>query len=325
MSSYISHISYISRCGNCSSGKVKYTTTSHPDLCNLPTPKKYNECYQKLYDYYDPSCGPDYIVSCDQEINGSRTLLCCPDFKNTDDVMNIDCKDNICNIKISYQNKKIECSSKNSFLECLYDPTSTYVNGIKDKYPIPWLIYPKEIYESVRNISSPCGGYSDYECLPYSEITDEDNINSICKSGKLNNYAYFSDNSSCSVLETKGDCEKISGICPTGKKKIDRCSTDNSNLCCTMPNSECYSSANFTNSNEKKIYCEMVCPSYNDQLFIGQQIPCDSIYYDLCKKSNCPIDPLCEKKWNQENPSQIKNGALMPNRLPTVVEAFNIS
>jgi hypothetical protein len=149
-----------------------------------------------------------------------------------------------------------------------------------------------------------------------SSLTD---INGLCPSGKLNNYAYFNKTPSCSLLETKGDCVRTNSTCPTGMSQMPTCTnSDGSILCCKMPNSECYSLANFVPANtaEKTVFCQMACPSYADQLFIGINNTCDATYYDLCKQSGCQIDAVCESKWNRQ---QIANGMLMPNRLPMVV------
>ncbi len=311
-------MSFISRCGNCSS-----QTFNQGDLCYLPTPAKYNACYQKTFSNYDPGCEPGYKVSCDYSVEGSRTLLCCPNFGVSDDLYNIKCDGDTCNITIAYQNKKLECSSATSLLNCLNSPDTTYVNGVANDFPIPWLIYPKEIYSSLKNIASPCGGSDDYNCLPYSEVYKASlltDVNGLCPSGELNNYAYFNDTPSCTLLETKGKCTRISGqTCPVGMTNMSTCANvDGSILCCTIPSSACYSLASFmpNNTTEKTVFCEMTCPSYADQLFIGVEKPCDASYYDLCKQSGCAIDPVCEANWNMQ---QIENGLLLPNKLPMVI------
>jgi hypothetical protein len=323
--------SYISRCGNCSSQSL----FNKNDICNLPKPDKYSMCYQKTYSSYSPGCEPGYDITCDYNIEGSRTLLCCPNMKTTDNLLDMKCNENTCYISISYQNRKLECSSATSLISCLNNPDSTYINGIKNDFSIPWLIYPKEIYNGLKDIAGPCGGLDDYNCLPYSELYNTDlltDIDGLCPSGILNNYAYFNKTPSCSLLETKGKCTRTSTSCPTGTTQMSSCTnSDGSILCCTMPNSECYSLASFIpeTTTEKNVYCQMTCPSYKDQLFIGVDNPCDSAYYDLCKKSGCPIDTLCESKWNLQ---QIDNGLLMPdgkkismpNRLPTVISLKNI-
>ncbi len=309
--------SYISRCGDCS----ERSKNDNSDICDLPTPSKYNSCYQKNYSSYNLGCEPGYDIKCDYQIEGSRTLLCCPKLDTKENLLSVECNDNSCSIKIAYLNKKLECSSKASFLACLNDPDTTYVGGIKDEFPIPWLIYPKEIYDSLKTISSPCAGSDDYSCLPYSELYKANSIsdiNGLCPSGKLNNYAYFNENASCSVLESKGNCTRTKNTeCLPGQTKKNECSNNETILCCDMPESQCYSLSKFipTNNTEKDIYCQMVCPSYEDQLFIGVENPCDSTYYDICKQSNCKIDPICEIGWTKQ---QIKNGQLMPNRLPNV-------
>lgn len=315
----------ISRCGNCSS-QTLYNLQNNPDICNLPTSQKYSACYQKIYSDSDSgsACEPGYNVTCDYNIEGTRTLLCCPNVLKSDNIFDIKCdSNNKCNIKIAYQNRKLECSSAQSFIACLNDPDKTYVNDVESEFPIPWLIYPKEIYSSLKEIASPCAGTDDYSCLPYSEISKGSDVltdlNGLCPSGKLNNYAYFNNTPSCTLLETKGNCIRTNSECPIGKTKIDSCTkSDGSNLCCTMPDAECYSFSNFSPSNtaEKSLYCQMVCPSYIDQLYIGVDKTCDANYYDLCKQSGCLIDPLCESKWNKQ---QIANGILMPNRLPLVI------
>lgn len=312
-------MSFISRCGNCSS----QTLFDQSDICDLPTPAKYNSCYQKTFSYYDPGCEPGYKISCDYEIEGSRTLLCCPDSNVSNSLYKIKCSGNTCNIAIAYQNKKLECSSATSLLACLNNPDTTYVNGVENEFPIPWLIYPKDIYNTMKDIASPCGGLDDYSCLPYSEIykaSSLTNIDGLCPSGELNNYAYFNNTPSCTLLETKGNCTRTSNsICPTGTEQMPSCTnSDGSILCCTMPSSECYSLASFVPNNtaEKTVYCQLACPSYEDQVFIGVDKPCDASYYDLCKQSGCPIDPVCEAKWSVQ---QVTNGVLMPNRLPMVV------
>lgn len=307
-------MNFVSRCGNCSSQNLYGN-----DVCNLPTPTKYNECYQKTYSDFNSGCEPGYTVSCDYQIEGSRTLLCCPNTPISDNLYDIECNTGVCKITIAYQNKKLECSSAESLLACLDNPDSTYVDGVKNDFPIPWLIYPKEIYNSLKTLASPCAGSDDYNCLPYSEIINTD-INGICPSGKLNNYAYFNNSPSCTTLETKGNCIRTTNsTCVSGMTEMSTCTnSDGSILCCTVPTSECYSFANFipNNSSEQNIFCQMTCPSYNDQLFIGVETPCDASYYDLCKQSGCTIDPVCEANWNLQ---QITNGILMPNRLPTVV------
>lgn len=312
--------SYISRCGNCSS-QIKFDQN---DICNLPVPDKYSDvCYQKIYSTYDPGCEPGYNISCDYNVEGSRTLLCCPDLQTFDNLFDIKCSESTCSISISYQNKKLECSSAASFIGCLNNPDRTYINGIENEFSIPWLIYPKEVYNSLKDIAGPCGGSDDYSCLPYSEIYKASkltDVNGLCPSGALNNYAYFNNTPSCSVLETKGNCQRVNGTCPTGMTQMPTCTNnDNSILCCKIPSSECYSLASFapTNTTEREVFCQMACPSYTDQLFIGVDTPCDASYYDLCKQSGCPIDTVCESKWNKQ---QIANGLLMPNRLPNVVE-----
>jgi hypothetical protein len=314
-------ISYISRCGSCSS-EIIYENQN--DLCDLPTPSKYNACYQKIYSSLDPGCEPGYNISCDYNVEGSRALLCCPNIITKDNIFDINCNDNGtgCSIKIAYQNKRLECSSKSSFLACLNDPDTTYVNNIQNEFPIPWLIYPKEIYDAVRDISSPCGGLDDFSCLPYSELFKANSltdINGVCPSGKLNNYAYFNNNVSCSILESKGDCTRTTNsTCLTGMTKMDNCDNNGSILCCTMPESECYTMSNFIPSNniEKDVFCQMACPSYQDQLLINIKNPCDSTYYDLCNSSGCQVDPACQTGWLKQ---QIPSGALMPNKLPTVI------
>ena len=122
------------------------------------------------------------------------------------------------------------------------------------------------------------------------------------------------------MFESKGNCQRVTGSCPVGMTQMSSTcnNSDGSILCCTMPNSECYSLANFvpTNLQEKNVFCQMACPSYADQLFIGVDNPCDSTYYDICTQTGCPIDPVCSSKWTKQ---QITNGVLMPNRLPTVI------
>jgi len=315
---YKMSFSYVSRCGNCSS----QTLFDQPDICNLPIPEKYNACYQKTYNTFDPGCEPGYDIKCDYSIEGSRSLLCCPNLTGRDNLFDINCVGNTCNIKIAYQNKKLECSSASSFVGCLNNPDKTYVNGIESEFSIPWLIYPKEVYNSLKQIAGPCGGSDDYSCLPYSEVYNASSltdIDGLCPSGSLNNYAYFNNTPSCTLLETKGNCKRVNGACPSGQTLMPSCTNDDgSNLCCTMPTSQCYSLASFvpSNTNERTIFCQMACPSYADQLFIGVSEVCDASYYDLCKQSGCPIDPICESKWNKQ---QIDNGVLMPNRLPTVI------
>src|SRR5690606_2336443 len=121
---------------SCSS---RITYKNKNDLCTLPTPSKYSECYQKIYKNIDPTCEPGYSISCDYNVEGTRTLLCCPDITD-DNYFNVDCTGNECSFKIAYKNKKLECSSRSSLIACLNDPDSTYVNDIKDEFPVPWLI-----------------------------------------------------------------------------------------------------------------------------------------------------------------------------------------
>lgn len=296
------------------------TTFDNSDICNLPTPDKYHACYQKVYSIYDSGCEPGYKVTCDYDIEGTRALLCCPESQNADSLFDIKCNGNKCNIKIAYQNKKLECASAPSFIGCLNYPDKTYVNGIENEFSIPWLIYPREVYDTLKKIAGPCGGVDDYNCLPYSEVySTETRDDGLCPSGELNNYAYFNNTPSCSLLETKGNCTRVNGECPSDQTEISGCSNNGSKLCCTMPKTQDYFLSNFVPSNtpEKTIFCQMACPSYADQIFIGVENTCDATYYDLCKQSGCTIDPVCESKWNRQ---QIANGKLMPNRLPLVVE-----
>jgi hypothetical protein len=196
--------SYISRCGNCNS----QTIFDQSDICNLPMPDKYNACYQKVFSNYDPGCEPGYKITCDYDIEGTRALLCCPDSQTSDSLFDIKCSGDTCSIKIAYQNKKLECATAPSFIGCLNNPDKTYVNGTENEFSIPWLIYPKEVYTTLKEIAGPCGGADDYSCLPYSEIYNADKITDIdglCPSGELNNYAYFNNTPSCSLLETKGN------------------------------------------------------------------------------------------------------------------------
>jgi hypothetical protein len=311
--------SYISRCGKCSS-----KTVYENDICNIPMPSKYNKiCYQKTYSQFNNTCEPGYKITCDHNIENSRTLLCCPDIDESENLFDIKCDSSGCSIKISFQNKKIECSSKTSFIGCLNDPDKTYVDGVQNEFPIPWLIYPKEIYASIKTIASPCGGENDYECLPYSELyqSNSKSDSGLCPSGELNNYAFYNTNTACSTLETSTKCIRTIGSCASNMQNIDRCNSNSGNLCCEMPD-KCSSVADFipSNNTEKDIFCQMICPSYKDQLQINVDTPCDYTYYDICQRTECPIDPVCQTNIDpNKNWKQNKTGMLMPNRLPTVI------
>lgn len=304
--------SFISRCGSCTSQDNYENACSDP----LTTPQG---CYQRMYT--SESCEPDYEIKCDYDIDSNRVQLCCPVPRSYENMLDVTCTGNLCDMKIAFGNKKMECASKQSLVECLNDPTTTYVDKIADEYPVPWLVNPTEIYQTLRSVSSDCGGSSDYECLPYSDVYETSNLSEKigrCPSGKLNNYSYYNPTTSCDDLRSSELCEQVSSsVCREGYSKIDHCSSESGSiLCCDLPD-PCYTLGNLTTANtkEKNVYCELVCPSYKDQVKIlgnNNSASCDYSYYNLCKMSGCKPDPKCEIQWLPYNNKR------MPNKLPSI-------
>lgn len=312
------NFSFISRCGSCTH------QDNYENACDDPrAPPK--ECRQRLYT--QESCEPGYEVKCEYLIEGAegnRAQLCCPIPRENENILDVSCSGNLCDMKIAFQNKKMECASKQSLVACLNDPTTTFVDKTADEFPIPWLINPTEIYQSLKSITSDCGGSDDYECLPYAGVYETFGISEkigTCPSGQLNNYAYYSSATPCSDLVSSKLCERTSSDnCKEGYSKIEHCSGGNGgmsgSLCCDLPD-PCYTLGDLTTSNakEKKVYCELVCPSYKDQMKIlgnNSSTSCDYSYYNLCKMSGCTPDPKCEIKWLSYG------GKRMPNKLPSI-------
>jgi hypothetical protein len=213
--------SFSTRCGSC-------IPTYGDDLCNTPTPQKYSNCHYTILSSLqisdpvnNPLCDPGYTDFCKSTNDaGTSTVMCCPNTSNQNNFIKFDCNDSTCDIKINYQNRKMECSSVNSLIDCLNSPDSTSVNGVEDDFPVPWLIPPSDIYKGFRTVTTPCGGLDDYSCLPYSNLFQTKDINetgSSCPSGKQTDY-YFMQNSSCSSLQNNPLCTKLTWTATTDSK-----------------------------------------------------------------------------------------------------------
>ena len=171
----MSDYSFISRCGGDYASNITFTN----DVCTNPS--KYPMCYPST-----GICTEGFtLFSC---ISGSS--MCCPTGGSENTSFKLNCNNGICSVDISYQNRRLQCSSTNSLINCLNNPTDTYINGVRQvKSPVPWLIEPIEIYKTIRNITSPCGNQNDFRCLPYSNVYATNNSSDIggqCPSGKYN-------------------------------------------------------------------------------------------------------------------------------------------
>jgi len=147
--------------------------------------------------------------------------LCCPKVGTNNNSLSFDCDSNgSCKIDISYQNRKLSCSSSKNLINCLNSPSETSISNIPTEYTIPWLIRPKELYYTLRNIVSACADKDDKNCLPYANVyksNSSDNTDGTCSTGNtvnkacsstVNNTNKFSDN--CNLYcPSKSDQEYI--------------------------------------------------------------------------------------------------------------------
>jgi len=382
---------FSTRCGPCTNSPT-FDIAYGSDLCSSPTPVKYLNagCTQKTisfnnYSLIPNNCPAGYTQNCAKPIYTTLSdgleefdgysILCCPisgSSGNSQNYFTINCSNGNCSIAIAYQDRQLNCTAVESITDCLNSPDSTYTGGIQTDFPIPWVITPEEIYTVLKNITSPCAGANDFNCLPYSEVystNDSTKTTATCLNGQTNDNilpVFSCDNISafgnaCQTLtwiydtqgayngntnpwfnyNTQGGALQYNpGLgCPPGQIRMSECDTTtsipanfgqgpavesnpvNSIVCCdeNIPKDRCTFLASFGGSSPPDDFCQLVCPSLDDQKYIGLNSTCDYSYYLLCKQTGCPMDPECETEWLNVV-SHVGSGSSLPNSLPTVLD-----